>query len=171
MDFSEYTWVRWEGIQPSTYTSLKTTQIVSKIPSNLGEDWENCEIYTCYAVQCLVTQSWPVLCDPKDCSPPGSSVHEDSPGKNTGVGSHSFLQGIFPTRVSNPGLPHCRQILDSLSHQGRPKSDSLPYCKWAESSLCKGWQLNIIFSHVNKMLELPKNTSKYRDVFLEWFQG
>ena len=94
MDFSEYTWVRWEGIQPSTYTSLKTTQIVSKIPSNLGEDWENCEIYTCYAVQCLVTQSWPVLCDPKDCSQPGSSVHEDSPGKNTGVGSHALLMCI-----------------------------------------------------------------------------
>ena len=42
-----------------------------------------------------------------DCSPPGSSVHEDSPGKNTGVGCHAFLQGIFPTQGSNPGLPHC----------------------------------------------------------------
>ena len=38
-----------------------------------------------------------------------------SPGKNTGVGSHSLHQGIFPTQGSNPGLPHCRQILYHLS--------------------------------------------------------
>ena len=38
------------------------------------------------------------LCDPMNCSPPGSSVHGDSPGKNTRVGSHSLLQGIFPTQ-------------------------------------------------------------------------
>ena len=43
------------------------------------------------------------------CSQPGSSVHGDSPGKNTGVGCHALLQGIFPTQGSNPGLPHCRR--------------------------------------------------------------
>ena len=42
----------------------------------------------------------------------------NSPGQNTGVGSLSLLQGIFPTQGSNPGLPHCRQILYQLSHQG-----------------------------------------------------
>ena len=42
----------------------------------------------------------------------------DSPGKNTGVGSHSLLQGIFPTQGSNAGLPHFWQILYHLSHQG-----------------------------------------------------
>jgi len=36
------------------------------------------------------------------------------------VGSRSLLQGIFPTQGSNPGLPHCRQILYQLSHQRRP---------------------------------------------------
>ena len=41
-------------------------------------------------------------------------------GKNTGVGSHSVLQGIFPIQGSNPGLLHCRQILYHLSHQGSP---------------------------------------------------
>ena len=40
-----------------------------------------------------------------DCSPPGSSVHGDSLGKNTGVGSHSLLQRIFLTQGSNPSLP------------------------------------------------------------------
>ena len=63
-----------------------------------------------------IAQSYPTLCDPMDCSPPGSSVHGDSPGKNTGVGCHALLQGIFPTQGSNPGLPHCRQIFYQLNH-------------------------------------------------------
>ena len=55
-----------------------------------------------------------------DRSPPGSSVHGDSPGKNTGVICHALLQGIFLTQGSNLGLPHCRRILYQLSHQGSP---------------------------------------------------
>ena len=47
----------------------------------------------------------------------------DSPGKHTGVGCHSLLQGIFPTQGSNPGLLHCRQILHHLSHQGNPSTE------------------------------------------------
>ena len=70
------------------------------------------------AVLCLVAQSCLTLCDPMGCSPPGSSVRGDSPGKNTGVGGHALLQGIFPTQGSNLGLSHCRWILYSLSHQG-----------------------------------------------------
>ena len=42
----------------------------------------------------------------------------DSPGKNTGVGRHSLLQGIFTTQESHPGLLHCRQILYQLSYEG-----------------------------------------------------
>jgi len=45
----------------------------------------------------------------------------NSPGKTTRVGSHSLLQGIFPTQGSNPGLPHCRRILYPLSHQRSPR--------------------------------------------------
>jgi len=56
-----------------------------------------------------------------DCSLPSSSVHGDSPGKNTGVDCHALLQGISPTHGSNPGLPHCRRILYHLSQQGSPK--------------------------------------------------
>ena len=44
----------------------------------------------------------------------------DFPGKNTGVGCHFLLQGIFPTQGLNPGLLHCRQTLYHLSHQGSP---------------------------------------------------
>ena len=58
-------------------------------------------------VLCLATQPRPALCDPVDCSPPGSSVHGDSPDKNTGVGVRAVLQGIFPAQGSTPGLLHC----------------------------------------------------------------
>ena len=75
-------------------------------------------------VQCavlrLTAQSCPTLCNPMDCSLPGSSVHGDSPGKNTGLGCHALLQGIFPTQGSSLGLPHGRQIVYQLSHQGSP---------------------------------------------------
>ena len=46
----------------------------------------------------------------------------NSPGQNTGVGSLSLLQGIFPTQESNSGLLHCRRILYQMSHQGSPGS-------------------------------------------------
>ena len=51
---------------------------------------------TVSAVKLLVTQSCLTLCNPMDGSLPGSSVHEDSPGKKTGVDCHSLLQWIFP---------------------------------------------------------------------------
>ena len=86
------------------------------IPKNLDE------LHVCVFMW-LVIQSCPTLCDPMDCSPPGSSCSRDSSGKNTGVGCHFLLQGIFPTQGSNPGLPHWRQILYWLSHQG-----SLNFC-------------------------------------------
>ena len=80
-----------------------------------------CRYHIYVGVLWLVTHSCPTLCHPMDCSPPGSSVHGDSPGKNSGVGCHALLQGIFPTQGLNPGLPHCRQILYHLSHQGNPR--------------------------------------------------
>ena len=61
-------------------------------------------------VLCLVPQSCPILHDPMDCSPPCSSVYGDSPGKNTGIGYHTLLQGIFLTKGWNPGLLNCRQF-------------------------------------------------------------
>ena len=73
----------------------------------------------------LLMLSWSVmstLSNPMGHSPPGSSVHRDSPGQNTGVGCHALLQGIFLTQGLNPGLLHCRWIFYHLSHQGSPKS-------------------------------------------------
>ena len=59
----------------------------------------------------LVTQYCLTLCDPADCSPPGSSVHGNLQTRILEWVSHSFHQGIFMTQGSNPSLPHCRQIL------------------------------------------------------------
>ena len=64
-----------------------------------------------------------------DCSQPDSSVHGDSPGKNTWVGCHALLQGIFPNQGSNPGCPYCRRILYKLSYQGSPWLSMLQ-CKY-----------------------------------------
>ena len=72
-------------------------------------------------VLCLVTQSCLTLLDPMNCSLPGFSVHGDYPGKNTGVGCHAHLRGIFLTQGLNPCLLPCRQILYCLSHQGSPR--------------------------------------------------
>ena len=73
------------------------------------------------SVLCLAAQLCSTLCDPMDCNPSGSSIHGDSSGKNTGVGCHALLQGIFLTQGSNPGLQHCKWILYYLSHQRSPR--------------------------------------------------
>ena len=85
-------------------------------------------------VKVLVDQSHPALCNAMDCSPPG---------KNTGVGCHFLLQGIFPTQGLDPGLLHCRQILYHLSHQGSP-------CYMNITSIKKNLLMNVLFTiHVS----------------------
>ena len=61
-------------------------------------------------VNVKVAQSCPTLYSPWN-----------SPGQNTGVGNLSLLQGIFPTQGTNPGFPHCRQILYWLTYQRSPR--------------------------------------------------
>ena len=64
------------------------------------------------------------LCDPMDCSPPGFSIHWDSPGKNTGVGCQFLLQEIFLTQGSNPCLLSLLRWQASslpLAPPGKPK--------------------------------------------------
>ena len=75
------------------------------------------------------TLQYSCLENPMDCSPPSSSPR-NSPGRNTGVGSHSLLQGIFPNQGSNLGLPHCRWILYSLSHPLRIHLKSTFHIWW-----------------------------------------
>ena len=68
----------------------------------------------------MVTQSCPTLGNPEE--PVMLLSPRKSPGKNTRVGSCSLLQGISPAQGLSPGLPHCRQILHQLSHQGSPRT-------------------------------------------------
>ena len=87
-------------------------------------------IYDCLC--CSQSLSHVRLCDPMDCSLPGSSIHGNSPGKNTGVGCHAFFQGIFPTQVLNPSLLHCRRILyhKANSSRGHKNSSCLYIYEW-----------------------------------------
>ena len=73
------------------------------------------------SVLCLVAQSCLTLCDLMGCSPPGSSVHWYSPGKNTGVGCHALLQWNRPNPGIKPRSPTLQ--VDSLPsrHQGSPR--------------------------------------------------
>ena len=80
--------------------------------------FKSTSVFLCCAVLCLVSQSCLTLLRPHRLQPTRLLCAWDSPGKNTGVGCHALLQGIFPIQGSNPGLPHCRQILYHLSHQG-----------------------------------------------------
>ena len=96
--------------------------------------FEAVDIINDYQVLCLVTQSCLTLCNPRDCSPLGSSVHGDSLGKNTRAGCHALLQRIFPTQGSNPGLLHCRRILYQLRHKGSPKILEWTACPFSSRS-------------------------------------
>ena len=94
-----------------------------------------------YIVLDLVAQWCMTLCDSMDCSPPDTSVHGDSPGKNIGVGCHVLLQGILPTQGSNPGLPHCRQNLYCLSHR-EAQHQAILHAQSQQINLLKGNGLN-----------------------------
>ena len=87
------------------------------IPSSRGfsqpkdQTWVSCISHKLCVItrMCIYThtnllQSYLTQCDSIDCSPPCASVHGDSPGKNTGVGFHALLQGVFLTQGSNPHL-------------------------------------------------------------------
>ena len=78
-----------------------------------------CLTYSRHVISEWVSESHSVVSD--SLWPHGSYSPWNSPGQNTGVGSLSLLQGIFPTQGSNPGLPHFRRILHQLSHKGIPR--------------------------------------------------
>ena len=101
------------------YTACICIYLIHLRDLSLFFDREFLCVCVCVCIH-LVSQSCPTLCDLIDCSPPFSSAYGYSPGKNTGVGCHALLQGIFPTQGLNIGLSHWRWILYHLSHQGSP---------------------------------------------------
>ena len=78
------------------------------------------------AVLCLIAQLCPTVCDSMDCSLPDSSIHGNSPGKNTGVGCHALLQGIFPTQWLNPCLLCLLNWQPGSLPLARPRKPSQP---------------------------------------------
>ena len=74
-------------------------------------------LWCCAGLSCSVMSDsvWPHVLKPQ------ASLFMGFSSKNARVGCHAFIQEIFPTQGSNPVLPHCRQILYHLSHQGSPR--------------------------------------------------
>ena len=100
--------------------SFKCSWLLSKDRDQLASRCAHLTFfYFCKYLLALLLFWNPNFCDPIDYRPSSLLCSWNSPGKNTGGGSHSLLQRIFPTQGSNVGLSHCRQILYHLSHQGR----------------------------------------------------
>ena len=123
------------GRQASTFLSRRNKQAKKGKQWKWAEQWQSVRCLQSYqSAQSrdqgktaflrlyvrYIAQSCPTLCDPMDCN----IGPWNSPGENTGVGCHSLLQGIFPTWGSNLGLPHYKQILFHLRHQGSPSEVS-----------------------------------------------
>ena len=81
-----------------------------------------------------------LFCNPMDCTPPGHPW--DFPGKSTGVGCHSLLQGIFPTQWLNLSLLLWQVDSLPLRHKRRPslvKRTALPVIRWSDKKQNKDW--------------------------------
>ena len=117
----------------SVYEIFQTRKVERvAIPFSRGSSWPRDQtqvssmaggFFTIWAtreakVKVLAAQSCPTLCDPMDCSQPGSSVHGILQVRILEWVVHSLLQRIFPNLGLNLGLLPCRQILYHLSHQG-----------------------------------------------------
>ena len=94
----------------------------------------------------------------------------DSPGKNTRVGCHFLLQGVFPTQGLNQGLLHCRQILYCLSHQTQimlrafqVTENNYLNSQWQVPGHTEEWKLNCF-----KQAQTPDERGKEGDTGWPW---
>ena len=104
-----------------------------------------------YESESEVAQSCPTLCNPVDCSLPGSTVPGILQARILEWVSISFSRGIFPAHGSNPGLPHCRWILYQLSYRGSPSK--MEGSSQSIIVLCaiRGFPLELLFLEVSKL--------------------
>ena len=109
------------SLSEKKYVKIRLAYCFVKVRVNWSEDAQSC----------------PTLCDPMDSSLPGSSSMGFS-RQEYWSGLPFLFQRIFLTQGSNPGLPHCRQTLYRLNHQGKPKSE------W----MCIYINLLLLFSHL-----------------------
>ena len=105
----------WDGAWDLCVNNLCVILMFVKV----GEALVKTMVYT-WKVKVLVTQLCLTLCEPMDCSPPGFSVHGSLQARIL-ERMPFHPPGTFPTHGLNLGLPHCRQILYRLSHQGNPR--------------------------------------------------
>ena len=106
-------------VTQATYKLCSFGRLISPSrPQSLQKPKDSHDTRQCAVVQLLGHVQ--LFCDPKNCSPPGSSVHGIFPGKNTGLGCHFLLPGIFLTLGANLHLLHWQMDSLPLSHQGRP---------------------------------------------------
>ena len=119
----------------------KLLEIVSSFCALLVEHF-NSAYFSIYWFSCQYHQSESVSRSVMSDSLQPHELHIpwNSSGQNTRVGSFSLLHGIFPTQGSNPGLPHCRQILYQLSHKGNPRIlEWVAYSCSSGSSQARNW--------------------------------
>ena len=109
----------WDGIERMKYPfNLKTSRTIVTVG---GEPTVGHLIFITliFVVKSKWSQSHSIVPDSFRLHGPYSP--RSFPGQNSGVGSHSLVQGIFPIQGLNPGLPHCKQILYQPSHKGSPR--------------------------------------------------
>ena len=104
-----------EAYSPCGRKELDTTERLNWTDLFPGRHCFRSQCTSCMHAQLCLT-----LCGPMDCSLSGSSYPWDSPGKNTGVGCHFLLQGIFPTQGWNPSLLHLQVDTLPLALSGQP---------------------------------------------------
>ena len=92
--------------------------------------WTLLSFWRCSRLNCSVTQSCLILCNPTDCSLP---CPWDSPGKNTGVGCHFLLHGVFHTQGSNSHLLYCQANSLPLVPPGKPCYDLPKFLLWSSN--------------------------------------
>ena len=133
-------WGHLSPVPPSQLLHLRPSISVDWLRWSDGRD------YSLLKVKVLEAESCPTLCDPMDCSPPGFSLHETSPGKNIGVGCHAHLQGIFLTQGYSP-------CLLSLLHW---QAQSLPLVPPGKPDL---WRALCKFKNLPKMCGFPGSSA------------
>ena len=154
-------WPEWgESPKGISYTYVYLQLIHFTVQKNLTQH--------CKATMCLVAQSCLTLCNPMAYSPPGSSVYGDSPGKNTGVGCHALLQRILPTQGLNLGLPHCRQILYYLNHQGSLPSDPATIFRYYKNSVVVEEETEAHWPPTPGLYDPPRSSLNPPALWLQW---
>ena len=144
----------WHGAsQPILPFSLCFARLcLNPLPaSNAGQGWA----WTGYQFESVGHSAVSKSLQPRGLSPTRLFCSRNFPGNCTAVGSHSLLQGIFPTQGSNPGLLHCRQMLYHLSHHGSPIpiwSPSIIFIKYFFPSVYLEFEGKLIFKLSTKML-------------------